>query len=94
MVVLSACQTALGGAAGDGTEISGISAYFLKEGRAETVLASLWSANDTSTSLLMQRFYELLATGELTKAEALQQAQLSFLYGEDIDTRLAAHRSS
>ncbi|MGP1385357.1 MAG: tetratricopeptide repeat protein [Thainema sp.] len=79
MVVLSACQTALGGQAGDGTEIAGISAYFLEAGRAETVIASLWSVNDSSTSLLMQRFYQLLATGELTKAEALRQAQIALL---------------
>ncbi|MEM6432579.1 MAG: tetratricopeptide repeat protein [Cyanobacteria bacterium P01_D01_bin.115] len=93
LVVLSACQTALGGAAGDGTEIAGISSYFLEQGRAETVIASLWAVNDNSTSILMQRFYELLATGELTKAEALRQAQLSLLYDEDTKTRLAATRT-
>jgi CHAT domain-containing protein/tetratricopeptide (TPR) repeat protein len=93
LVVLSACQTALGGPAGDGSEIAGISSYFLDEGRAQTVVASLWKVNDGSTSLLMQRFYELLATGELTKAEALRQAQLSLLYNEDTETRLAATRS-
>ncbi|MBE7384676.1 MAG: tetratricopeptide repeat protein [Leptolyngbya sp. SIO1E4] len=94
MVVLSACQTALGGTAGDGTEIAGISSYFLEVGRAETVIASLWVVADTSTSLLMQRFYELLASGELTKAEALRQAQLSLLYDEDTETRLAAARTA
>ena len=30
----------------------------------------------------MQRFYEFMATGELTKAEALRQAQLSLLNQE------------
>jgi len=93
LVVLSACQTALGGPAGDGTEIAGISSYFLETGRAESVIASLWSVNDSSTSLLMQRFYELLATGELTKVEALRQAQLSLLYDEDTETRLSAVRT-
>ncbi|PZV17611.1 MAG: hypothetical protein DCF21_09135 [Leptolyngbya sp.] len=93
LVVLSACQTALGGQAGDGSEIAGISSYFLAPGRAQTVVASLWKVNDGSTSLLMQRFYELLATGELTKAEALRQAQLSLLYNEDTATRLAATRA-
>jgi CHAT domain-containing protein len=94
LVVLSACQTALGGEAGDGTEIAGISSYFLEKGRAETVIASLWAVADDSTSLLMQRFYQLLASGELTKAEALRQAQLSLLYDEDIETRLAATRAT
>jgi CHAT domain-containing protein len=89
-------QTALGGEAGDGTEIAGISSYFLKEGRAETVIASLWSVNDSSTSVLMQRFYALLATGELTQAEALRQAQLSLLYREEtatFETRVSDSRS-
>ncbi|MEM6426578.1 MAG: tetratricopeptide repeat protein, partial [Cyanobacteria bacterium P01_D01_bin.128] len=85
LVVLSACQTALGGPNQDGTEIAGLSSYFLEEGRAEAVIASLWSVNDTSTSLLMQRFYAILSTGEFTKAEALQQAQISILYGENLD---------
>jgi len=95
LVILSACETALGGATGDGTEITGISSYFLgaNDSRAETVIASLWALNHNNTSVLMQRFYELLATGELTKAEALRQAQLSLLYDEDTETRLAASRT-
>jgi CHAT domain-containing protein len=84
LVVLSACQTALGGAAGDGTEIAGISSYFLEKGRAEAVMASLWRVDDVGTSLLMQRFYEILATGQVTKAEALRQAQLSLLHNEEM----------
>ncbi|MGD1904753.1 MAG: CHAT domain-containing protein [Leptolyngbyaceae cyanobacterium] len=86
LVVLSACQTALGGPDQDGAEIAGLSSYFLEENRAEAVIASLWSVNDASTSVLMQRFYALLATGEFTKAEALRQAQLSLLKGEDLET--------
>ncbi|WP_084669106.1 CHAT domain-containing protein [Spirulina major] len=96
LVVLSACQTALGGDGGDGTEIAGISSYFLKDGRAKTAIASLWSVNDSSTSVLMQRFYALLSTGELSQAEALRQAQLSLLYREetaDFETRMADSRS-
>ncbi|WP_072620546.1 tetratricopeptide repeat protein [Spirulina major] len=96
LVILSACQTALGGEAGDGTEIAGISSYFLRTNRAKTVIASLWSVNDRSTSVLMQRFYTLLATGELSQAEALRQAQLSLLYREetaDFETRVADSRS-
>lgn len=41
----------------------------------------------------MRRFYELLASGELSKAEALRQAQLSLLYDEDAETRLSAVRA-
>jgi CHAT domain-containing protein len=60
------------------------------------VIASLWSVNDTSTSVLMQRFYALLATGDFTKSEALRQAQLSLLNGEDLAAladRLATTRA-
>lgn len=81
LVVLSACETALGGKREqDGLEIAGISNSFLEQG-AKTVLASLWQVNDASTSLLMQRFYQNLATGTMTKAEALRQAQRSLLQG-------------
>jgi CHAT domain-containing protein len=82
LVVLSACETALGGADQDGVEIAGISSYFLRKGAAKAVMASLWLVNDASTSLSMQQFYKNLATGKLTKAEALQKAQLRFLRGE------------
>ena len=89
LVVLSACQTALGGESLDGTEIAGVSAYFLGKNKAETVLATLWRVDDVGTSLLMQRFYTFMATGELTKAEALRQAQLSLLNREaTLDSRL------
>jgi CHAT domain-containing protein len=73
LVVLSACETGLSGSAQDGTEISGISGYFLYRG-AKSVLASLWSVNDASTALMMQQFYKHLAAG-MTKAAALQQVQ-------------------
>jgi CHAT domain-containing protein len=54
------------------------------------VVASLWSVNDTSTSLLMQRFYAFMATGQLSKAEALRQAQLSLLTQTSLDEQLQA----
>lgn len=82
LVVLSACQTALGGEALDGTEIAGVSSYFLGKNKAEAVMATLWKVDDEGTSVLMQRFYELMASGELTKAEALKHAQLSLLNNE------------
>jgi len=97
LVVLSACETALGGPAADGTEIAGISAYFLEKGRAKSVMASLWAVNDASTSLLMQLFYDRLAqpagAEPMTKAEALRQAQLSLLRS-DSALVTAAKRSS
>ncbi|MFB2877788.1 CHAT domain-containing protein [Floridanema aerugineum] len=82
LVVLSACETALGGPGNDGIEIAGISHYFLARG-AKSVLSSLWKVNDASTSYLMQQFYENLAkstfTAPVSKAEALRQAQIALI---------------
>ena len=82
LVVLSACETALGGKGLDGREIAGVGYYFLKGG-AKTVMASLWRVDDYSTRLLMEQFYDNLAKGTPTspvsKAEALRQAQLALL---------------
>ncbi len=80
LVVLSACQTAQGSPEAEGIEIPGISSYFLNNG-AKAVIASLWSVDDASTSLLMQQLYRNLATGTMTKTEALRQAQLKLLLG-------------
>jgi CHAT domain-containing protein len=89
LVVLSACESALGGSESskpdatklDGIEISSMSFHFLTR-QAGAVLASLWLVNDASTSLLMQQFYKNLVTGKMTKAEALRQAQLNLLNGK------------
>ena len=86
LVVLSACETALGESLltdpkqEEGIEINALSFYFLSGG-AKSVMASLWRVDDPSTSVLMQRFYCILAQGDktMTKAQALKQAQLSLL---------------
>ena len=80
LVVLSACETAVGDRASDGIEIPGISYYFLKDG-VDSVMASLWKVNDASTSLIMQQFYKHLAQG-MTKAEALKTVQQDFINGK------------
>ena len=89
LVVLSACETGLSGGGQDGTEISGISGYFLRRG-AKSVLASLWSVNDSSTALMMQQFYKTLSQTNLTKAEALQKVQQDFISGKLSATEAAA----
>ncbi len=90
LAILSACDTGRGRITGDG--VVGLSRALITAG-VPSVMVSLWAVNDDSTSLLMQRFYEFLATGEFTKAEALRQAQLSLLYDEDTETRLEAVRA-
>lgn len=70
LLVLSACETATG----DDRAPLGLAGMALKSGARSTV-ASLWKVNDNATSLLMQRFYQEVATRKVTKAVALQRAQ-------------------
>ena len=74
MVVLSACQTALGTVSG--TEIGVFIEAFRT--KTETVVASLWSVDDIATRELMTEFYRNLAKGE-SRATALRTAQLKLL---------------
>jgi CHAT domain-containing protein len=76
LVTLSACETALGRNVG-GEGILGLTRAFQIAG-ARSVLASLWSVGDESTSLLMKAFYGALADGA-SRGEALRTAQLRLL---------------
>lgn len=80
LLTLSACQTAIGGGA-NGTEVEGFAVLAQRQG-AKAVIATLWSVDDASTSLLMREFYRLReAASGTSKAEALRQAQLALLHG-------------
>jgi CHAT domain-containing protein len=82
LVVLSACETAKGGADGQGLEVAGLSSYFIgDESKAKAVLASLWKVADNSTALMMQQFYTHIAQGK-TKAQAIQAVQQDFIKGK------------
>ncbi|MCG6928269.1 MAG: CHAT domain-containing protein [Acidobacteria bacterium] len=75
MVVLSACDTALGEEI-RGEGLVGMVRGFMHAG-AERVVASLWKVDDEATGELMRRFYvEMLQNGR-SPAAALRQAQLA-----------------
>jgi CHAT domain-containing protein/Tfp pilus assembly protein PilF len=85
LLTLSACNTAVSGAAGDGREIDGLGILAQQKG-ARAVVASLWGVYDPSTGILMQDFYDLWTTHpDMTKAEALREAQLELLHGKAND---------
>lgn len=73
LVVLSACETAIGEYRG-GEGLLSLSRSFLQAG-ARSVLASLWLVDDLSTSELMIRFYDHLLSGK-SKVESLRMAQM------------------
>jgi CHAT domain-containing protein len=85
LVLLSACQTGLGVLHPD--SVINLANGFLIAG-ANAVVATLWSIVDESSLRLMERFYELLATGEeadqrrLSVPAALRIAQLERLRDE------------
>ncbi len=76
LVVLSACETGLGRLR-EGEGIIGLTRAFLYAGASSTVV-SLWKAEDQSTSLLMEGFYQQLKKGA-NKSEALRQAKLNLM---------------
>jgi CHAT domain-containing protein len=73
LVVLSACNSALGELT-SGNELMGLTRSFLYAG-VPSIVASLWTVDDRSTSFLMQQFYRNLGT--MNKADALREAKLA-----------------
>jgi CHAT domain-containing protein len=82
LVVLSACQTALGGELGNGLEILGFG-YQLQRTGVRASIASLWEVSDGGTQTLMDALYARLKSGKMTKAEALHEAQISLIRGKN-----------
>ncbi|SKB13145.1 conserved hypothetical protein [Planktothrix sp. PCC 11201] len=74
LLVLSACETATG----DQRAALGLAGVAVRSG-ARSTLATLWQVNDTSTASLMAQFYQELIRPQVTKSQALRQAQLKLL---------------
>lgn len=75
LVVLSACQTALGKEI-KGEGLIGLTRGFMYAG-SPRVVASLWQVNDRATAELMGRFYEAVFREQLRPSAALRSAQIS-----------------
>jgi CHAT domain-containing protein len=74
LLVLSACETATG----DKRAALGLAGVAVRSG-ARSTLATLWAVNDDSTAELMVDFYRTLTQSQVSKAQALRQAQLKLL---------------
>jgi hypothetical protein len=74
LVVLSACQTALGKEV-RGEGLVGLTHGFMYAGAAR-VVASLWQVDDAATAELMGEFYRAMLVEGMRPAEALRAAQV------------------
>ena len=74
LLTLSACQTA----AGDDQAALGLAGLSVRSG-ARSALATLWLINDEASSILMAEFYTQLKDSNISKAKALQRAQIKLL---------------
>jgi CHAT domain-containing protein/tetratricopeptide (TPR) repeat protein len=75
LVVLSACQTALGKLV-QGEGLVGLTRGFMYAG-SPRVVASLWAVQDRATAEMMGRFYEAMLQRGARPAAALRAAQLA-----------------
>jgi CHAT domain-containing protein len=81
LLTLSACQTGIG----DDRAALGLAGVALKAG-ARSAVATLWFINDEASAALISEFYRQLRNPTLSKAIALQRAQLKLL-----DDRIYEH---
>lgn len=75
LVVLSACETALGREI-RGEGLIGLTQGFMAAG-ARSLVASLWQVPDRATAELMTKFYGFMLNDGMRPAEALRAAQLA-----------------
>lgn len=74
LLMLTACQTAIG----DERAALGLAGVAVQAG-AKSSLASLWNINDAATAQVSTLFYQNLTQTNVSKAEALRQAQLALI---------------
>ena len=74
LLTLSASQTS----AGDDRAALGLTGIAIKTG-ASSAIATLWLINDQATSVLITKFYRQLKDGNVTKAQAIKNAQVHLI---------------
>lgn len=84
LAVLSACNSGFGKLQ-DGEGMLSLGRSFIEAG-CQSVVMSLWPAQDQSTSSIMSEFYKNLASGQ-PKHQALREAKLFYLNNRDKNLR-------
>ncbi|MDM8539014.1 CHAT domain-containing protein [Desulfobacterales bacterium HSG17] len=74
LLTLSACETAVG----DERAAFGLAGVAIRAG-AKSALASLWKVDDNATSKIIEEFYRQFITSGMSKAKALQNAQIKLI---------------
>lgn len=74
LLTLTACETGIG----DDRSALGLGGVAVRAG-VNSAIATLWSIDDAQTAQLSAEFYQSLVSGQLTKAKALQVAQLNLI---------------
>ena len=74
LLTLSACETAVG----NERSALGLAGVALRAG-VKSAVASLWQVDDEATPVVIIEFYRQLQNPNLSKAKALQQAQIKLL---------------
>jgi CHAT domain-containing protein/tetratricopeptide (TPR) repeat protein len=83
LITLAACST--GFPVARAAEVNVSAAATLHTFGTRSVVSTLWSVHSVSTTLIMEHFYRaLFAAAPRDKAEALREAQLALLHGNDL----------
>jgi CHAT domain-containing protein/tetratricopeptide (TPR) repeat protein len=80
LLTLTACETAIG----DNRSTLGLAGVAIRAG-VRSAIATLWSVSDDSSAELISQFYENLKNPDLTKAQAMQKAQIAMLTPRGLD---------
>jgi CHAT domain-containing protein len=83
LLTLSACETAVG----DDRAALGLAGIAVKAG-ARSALATLWKVPDQAATMLVVEFYRRLQDPAVSRAVALQQAQVKLLNHPDFSAPL------
>jgi CHAT domain-containing protein len=76
LIILSACETAVGSGALPDNNVSGSMAMAFMSAGAESVVSSLWSVDDISTAKIMTSFYSRYGNERIGQSFRLAQLEL------------------